>query len=84
MNEISQHVVLPVAAAGKWGGFSVAGYGALTVNEQLAMAGFAVGVLGTVVNSLMNWYYKRKEDMRASEEHAAAMAQIAHGHDSVK
>jgi uncharacterized YccA/Bax inhibitor family protein len=84
MNETTQYVVLPVAAAGKWGGFSVAGYGALTVNEQLAIAGFIVGVLGTIINSLMNWYYKRKEDLRSSEEHAAAMAQITKGRSSVK
>lgn len=81
MDETSQHVITATAAVGKWGGFTAAGWGAFTVNEQLAIAGFAVGVIGTIVNSFMTWHYKRKDDKRseielkmAAEAHAARMA----------
>ena len=81
MDETTQHVVTATTLVGKWGGFSVAGLGALTLNEQLAVIGFVIGVIGTVINSLLNWHYRRKEDRRSEielkmteESHAARMA----------
>ena len=60
MSETTQHIVTAATTSGKWGGFFAAGYGALSFNEQLAFWGFIVGVIGTVVNSFVNYHFKRK------------------------
>ncbi len=87
MDETTQHVVTATAAVGKWGGFTVAGIGALSLNEQLAVIGFIVGVIGTVVNLLVNAYYKHKtfkvtavrnEELKRHEAITLQMAKEAH------
>lgn len=60
MNETTQHIVTTATTSGKWGGFFAAGYGALSFNEQLALWGFIVGLIGTIVNSIVNYHFKRK------------------------
>lgn len=60
MNETSHHIITSATASGKWGGFITAGFGALSFNEQLAFWGFIVGVIGTIANVIVNYYFKHK------------------------
>lgn len=53
-------------------GASASIFGWLISQEGLAFVGAGVAIIGLVVN----WYYKRKEDRRAQEEHDARMREL--------
>lgn len=78
---IIQHTVQASTATVKWGGAAGAMVGWLSFNEWLALAGFFVAVIGTIINSRVNFYYRQKEytlkmleDKRAQERHDALTA----------
>lgn len=78
---VIQHTIQAATVSAKWGGTAGAIVGALSFNEWLALAGFFVAVIGTFINSRVNYYYRQKEfklklqeDRRAQERHDAITA----------
>lgn len=78
---VIQHTIQAATASAKWGGTAGAIVGALSFNEWLALAGFMVAVIGTLINSRVNYYYRQREyllklqeDTRAQERHDAITA----------
>lgn len=77
-----QHSVQATTATVKWSGTGAAvWWGIFSFNEWMAIAGLAVAVLGTIINSRVNYYYRQKEyalklkeDARAQERHDALTA----------
>jgi hypothetical protein len=58
-------VQIIAAKVGMVGGAGAGGVGALTLNEYLAIGGFAIAVIGFMVNL----YYSWKDDRRKELEH---------------
>ena len=79
---ILQTAVQASTASVKWGGTaSAVWWGVFSFNEWMAIAGLVVAVIGTIINSRVNYYYKQKEyalkakeDKRAQERHDAITA----------
>lgn len=79
---ILQTAVQASTASVKWSGAAGAvWWGVFSFNEWMALLGLAVAVIGSIVNSRVNSYYrakeydlKLKEDARAQERHDAITA----------
>lgn len=77
-----QHTVQASTASLKWSGTaSAVWWGVFSFNEWMALMGLIVAVLGTVINSRVNFYYRQKEyglkmmeEKRAQERHDAITA----------
>lgn len=78
-----QHSIQASTATVKWGGTGAAvWWGIFSFNEWMAIAGLVVAVVGTIINSRVNYYYRHKEyglklqeDARAKERHEALKAE---------
>jgi Zn-dependent protease with chaperone function len=77
-----QHAVQSSTVAVKWSGTSAAvWWGIFSFNEWLAIASLLVAIVGSIINSRVNYYYRQKEyglklkeDQRAQERHDALTA----------
>lgn len=56
-----------------WAGAATGIIGVLTSSYFIGLLGVAVAFLGVVINSAMNWHFRRREDMRRQAEHEKAM-----------
>jgi Bacteriophage holin family, superfamily II-like len=61
---VNEHIVQVGAKVSMVGGAGGAGVGAFTLNEYLAIGGFAIAVIGFLVN----FYYAWKDDRRKELE----------------
>lgn len=71
---IVQHLAQGSTWFTKWFGVGGTLYGVFTLNELFGLIGLLVAVVGTVYNSRVNKYYKKREDSRAQERHEAIKA----------
>ena len=59
---VIQHAVQASTASIKWSGAaSAVWWGVFSFNEWMAIAGLVVAIIGTIINSRVNYYYKQKE-----------------------
>jgi hypothetical protein len=70
---LTPHQVQQAAGDTAWAGAATGIIGVLTSSYFIGLLGVAVAFLGVVINSAMNWHFRRREDMRRQAEHEKAM-----------
>lgn len=61
MNEHAVDIVTKSSATASWLGGIFGLFQGLSQNELAMWAGIVIAFLGMVINSSVNWYYKRKD-----------------------
>lgn len=71
-DQAAEATIAAIANKATYGGGATALWGAYTASEIAAFGGLLIAVAGFLVNL----YFKRKDDRRSAEYHAARMADL--------
>lgn len=78
--QTTEAAIAAAAQKASLGAGTAAVFGGLTANEIAAFGGLVIALIGLCVQ----WYYKRKDDRRREELHAAQLQLVRDEHEELR